>query len=541
MEVNMPEQRLWWKHGVIYQIYPRSFYDANGDGTGDIPGITAKLDYLKDLGIEGIWLSPINVSPMFDFGYDISDYNDIDPVFGNQTDFEHLLDEAHSRGIRIIMDLVMNHTSHLHPWFKESASSKDNPKRDWYIWKDPVKGRVPNNWMAAFGGRAWEFDKKTGQYYLHLFLAEQPDVNWRNPGLKKAMFDMVRFWLDKGVDGFRLDVCNFFIKDALFRSNPFGIGPNAPRPYDLQDHIYDRDQPETHVILKEFRSILDGYPERMSVGEIAVEDPGGNHDIASSYYGNGDDELHLVFDFSHMNVKWGADVFYRRIREWLTHIPAGGWPCHVFNNHDQFRSMSRYAKGPESIPRAKVIAAMLLTLKGTPFIYYGEELGMRNGKIPKKMLHDPVGIKYWPFHPGRDPERTPMQWSSAPNAGFSPAPPWLPVNSDYETVNVETELNDRNSILNLYKDLIAVRKSRPALERGEWVPVIEAKNDVIAYKRIYENEELMVVLNFSNASRKAGLGTPQLRTVFSTHRFNASVISGPEIRLMPYEASIFSL
>ena len=270
----MSENRLWWKHGVIYQIYPRSFYDVSGDGTGDIPGITAKLDYLKDLGIEGIWLSPINVSPMFDFGYDISNYNDIDPVFGKLVDFERLLNEAHNRGIRIIMDLVMNHTSHLHPWFKESASSKDNPKRDWYIWKDPVRGRSPNNWMAAFGGRAWEFDKKTGQYYLHLFLTEQPDVNWRNPELKKAIFDMVRFWLDKGVDGFRLDVCNFFVKDEQFRSNPFGIGPNAPRPYDLQDHIYDRDQPETHTILKEFRSILDGYAERMSVGEIAVENPG---------------------------------------------------------------------------------------------------------------------------------------------------------------------------------------------------------------------------------------------------------------------------
>jgi alpha-glucosidase len=536
----MSEDRLWWKHGVMYQIYPRSFYDANGDGTGDIPGITAKLDYLQDLGIEGIWLSPINVSPMFDFGYDISNYNDIDPVFGKLADFEKLIKEAHNRGIRIITDLVMNHTSHLHPWFIESASSKNNPKRDWYLWKDPVKGRMPNNWMAAFGGRAWEFDKKTGQYYLHLFLTEQPDVNWRNPELKKAMFDMIRFWLDKGVDGFRLDVCNFFIKDAQFKNNPFGIGPNAPRPYDLQNHIYDRDQPETHGILKEFRSILDGYSERMSVGEIAVENPGGNHEIASSFYGIGNDELHLVFDFSHMNGKWGADVFYKRIREWQAHIPDGDWPCHVFNNHDQFRSISRYIKGAESIPRAKLIAVMLLTLKGTPFIYYGEELGMKNGSIPKKILHDPLGIKYWPFHPGRDPERTPMQWSDAPNAGFSTASPWLPVNNDYDVVNVASELADKNSILNLYKDLIGLRKKHPALQRGDWIPVIEAKNDILAYKRVFENEVMLIVLNFSNAARKADLVSPSLQTVLSTHRFKGSAVTERMVNIMPYEASIFT-
>jgi len=535
----MSSKRLWWKHGVMYQIYPRSFFDSNNDGTGDIPGITSKLDYLHDLGIEGIWLSPINISPMFDFGYDISNYEEIDPVFGTLKDFETLLSESHKRGIRIILDLVMNHTSHLHPWFKESSSSRNNPKHDWYIWKDPVDNKPPNNWMAAFGGRAWEFDEKSGQYYLHLFLKEQPDVNWRNSELKKAMFNMIKFWLDKGVDGFRLDVCNFFVKDNLFRSNPFGIGPNAPRPYDLQKHIYDRDQNETHDILKEFRSILDGYEKRMSVGEIAVENPGGDQEIAAGFYGNGDDELHLVFDFSHMNSTWGADVFLKRIKDWLKRIPGDGWPCHVFNNHDQFRSFSRYKKGAETIPRAKVIAAMLMTLKGTPFIYYGEELGMKNGKIPRKKLHDPVGVKYWPLHPGRDPERTPMQWSAKSNAGFSNAEPWLPVNDDYKIINVEVQLEDKNSILVFYKNLIKLRKSCSPLERGDWTEVNQPDKNVLAYKRTEDGHEMFIALNFSNEPAQVFTGNGVLETALSTHRFDSSIIKTKEFSMMPYEASIF--
>ena len=533
----MTEKRVWWKHGVLYQIYPRSFSDANGDGTGDIPGITAKLDYLADLGIEGIWLSPINTSPMFDFGYDVSNYCDIDPLFGTLKDFEVLIEEAHRRGIRIIMDLVMNHTSHLHAWFIESRSARDNPKRDWYIWRNAKNGKVPNNWMAAFGGRAWEWDAHTQQYYLHLFLKEQPDVNWRNPELRQAMFDMIRFWLDKGVDGFRLDVCSFFVKDASFRDNPFTIGP-SPRPYDLQKHLYDRNQPETHDILKEFRALLDVYDERMSVGEVHGVDFTGDPAHAASFFGNGTDELHLVFDFAHMNNTWGAPSFYERIKTMSSLIPGEGWPCHVFNNHDQFRSMRRYGKGPDAIKRAKILAALLITLRGTPFVYYGEEIGMQNGKIPRRLIQDPVGKKYWPLHPGRDPERTPMQWSPERNAGFTTGKPWLPVNSDYDCVNVENELVDRNSLLTFYKDLIAIRKQYPALQQGDMIPVIEGQDDIIVYRRGYAQEKLLIILNFSDQNRRVNIAELGGQVILSTHRFANQTIKGPELSILPYEATI---
>ncbi len=401
----------WWKHGVIYQIYPRSFYDTNNDGVGDLTGIMEKLDYLARLGVDAVWLSPVNTSPMFDFGYDISDFRGIDPVFGTLADCDRLITEAHRRNIKIIMDLVINHTSHLHPWFVESRSSRNNPKRDWYIWHDGKKGKPPNNWMAAFGGRAWELDEATGQFYFHSFLKEQPDLNWRNPGLRRAVFDDVRFWLDRGVDGFRLDAVSWYVKDALFRSNPFGWGPNAPRPYDLQEHIYDQNQPETHDVLKEFRKVLDEYDGRMCVGETYVASPEGAR-ISASYLGSGTDELHLAFDFSLIFSKYGARHFRDCLARWYAALPERGWPCLVLNNHDQPRSMTRWCRGRDGEKKARVLAALLLTAWGTPFLYYGEEIGMKNGRVRRGRIQDPVGKKYWPFNKGRDPERTPMQWSA---------------------------------------------------------------------------------------------------------------------------------
>ena len=534
----METNRLWWKHGVIYQIYPRSFYDSNGDGVGDLPGITQKLDYLADLGVDGLWLSPINTSPMFDFGYDISDYRGIDPVFGTQRDFDLFLSEAHRRGIRVILDLVMNHTSHLHPWFVESRSSRDNPMRDWYIWRDRGKFcRYPNNWMAAFGGRAWEWDRKTRQYYLHSFLREQPDVNWRNPAFKEAMFGEIRHWLDRGVDGFRLDVVNLFVKDEHFRSNPFGIGP-YPRPYDLQRHIYDRDRPELHGILRDFRKLLDSYDERMSVGEVAAENYG-NPEIAASCLGAEGDELHLSFDFSMIYRKWNAREFLKCIKRWDAAVPEKAWPCNVLNNHDQPRSRSRHGGGTDAPARARLMAAMLLTLRGTPFLYYGEEIGMENGRIPRGEIQDPLGKRYWPFHPGRDPERTPMQWSGGPNAGFSTGKPWLRVNEDYRRVNVERQTGDASSVLEFYRKLIALRRSNPALDRGSFEAVGDARNDVLSYTRTYGDESFFVALNFASSPRRI---RPVLqgawRVALSTHKSVAMEYPTLDMGLAPYEATV---
>jgi alpha-glucosidase len=528
---------LWWKHGVIYQIYPRSFYDSNGDGVGDIAGIIEKLDYLSDLGVDGIWLSPINTSPMFDFGYDVSDYRGIDPVFGTQRDFDTFIEAAHRRGIRVILDLVMNHTSHLHPWFKESRSSRDNPKRDWYIWHEGRKGGYPNNWMAFFGGRAWEWDEKTRQYYLHSFLREQPDVNWRNRDFRMAMFDEIRFWLDRGVDGFRLDVVNMFVKDDRFRSNPFAIGA-YPRPYDLQRHVYDRDRPELHEILRDFRGLLDSYDERMSVGEVVVEN-GGNPALAAGCLGAAGDELHLSFDFSLLNQKWSAPGFMKCIRAWEAVVPEAAWPCNVLNNHDQPRSRSRHGGGTDAPARAKLVAAMLLTLRGTPFLYYGEEIGMSDGKIPRAELQDPVGKRYWPFHPGRDPERTPMQWSAEPNAGFTSGSPWLRVNRDYSRVNVERQTGDAGSVLEFYRRLIALRKSRPALNRGSWEAAGDAKNDVLCYTRTHGEEKMLVMLNFAASPRRMrpALDGPW-RVALSTHKSVAIEYASLDIGLAPYEATV---
>lgn len=534
----METDRLWWKHGVLYQIYPRSFFDSNGDGIGDIPGITQKLDYIAALGVDGIWLSPINTSPMYDFGYDISDYRAIDPVFGADGDFQRLIEEAHARGIRIIMDLVVNHTSHLHPWFIESRASKDNPKRDWYIWRDGINGEPPNNWMAAFGGRAWEWDSETGQYYLHSFLKEQPDVNWRNERLKKAIFGEIRYWLDRGVDGFRLDVVNQFVKDDRFRSNPFTIGPR-PRPYDMQRHLYDRNRPELHGILREFRALLDRYHERMSVGEINAEPPG-DPVLAASYLGSGDDELHLAFDFSLLFTKWSARRFFEVLKKWDGLIPAKGWPCYVLSNHDQPRAISRYASGNDTMKRAKVAAAMLLTLRGTPFIYYGEEIGMENGRLRRKEIVDPLGKKYWPFHPGRDPERTPMQWDSSPHAGFSAAAPWLPINPDYREINVERSLRDPGSLLNFYKELIKLRREKPALNRGGWRAAAGMTGDVLGYFRETERQSIFVALNFSRATQAiAATGSDGIwKALFSTHKPSGDCFSGLRMKLAPYEVVI---
>ena len=504
--MSSQDAREWWQDGVIYQIYPRSFADANGDGIGDLRGIIAHLDYLNDgtdqsLGVDGIWLSPIYPSPMFDFGYDVSDYCAISPEFGTMEDFRELLTEAHRRGIRIIMDLVLSHTSHAHPWFVESRASRDNPKRDWYLWHDGGRGKPPNNWMASFGGRAWEWDAHTGQYYMHSFLPEQPDVNWRNPELQDAMWEVLRFWLDLGVDGFRLDVANWYLKDAQYRNNPTkAIGR---RPYDRQHHIYDRNQPETIEIMKDIRRVVDAYPARMTVGEVWHEPPG-KPVLPAAYCADGEG-LHLAFNFAFSYGKWNAAGFAQAVADWEDALPPNVWPNYTLSNHDVPRAYTRYAVGGESDARARVAAAMLLTLRGTPFLYYGEELGMRNGRISRDQLQDPLGKRYWPAPVGRDGERTPMQWSAAPQAGFTTGAPWLPINDDYADVNAAAQEHDDQSLLHWYRRLIHLRKREPALVRGSYELLGDPSEAVFNYVRTWEGDRVAVCLNFDRHSQEAAL------------------------------------
>jgi len=494
----MAEKFNWWRDGIIYQIYPRSFSDSNGDGFGDLSGIISRLDYLVWLGIDAIWLSPIYPSPDADFGYDISDYTGIDARFGTLADFDRLVAEAHLRGIRIVLDMVMNHTSDQHAWFVESRSNRDNPKRDWYIWRDPgADGGLPNNWQASFGGSAWEFDPATGQYYLHSFLKQQPDVNWRNPEARKALLDVFVFWLDRGVDGFRLDVFNAFFKDSQFRNNPprFGL-----RAFDRQEHIYDINQPEMIGLLQELRSLLDSYPERYSVGETYVT----STENAIDYVGA--DRLHAAFsfDFFHSDISfpWNPRWLLERIvkRDGLFDS-AGVQSTTVLGNHDKPRTASRYSK-TEDDHQAIIAMTLLLTLRGTPFMYYGEEIGMRDISLSRSEIMDPPGKKYWPIYKGRDGCRSPMQWSNARYAGFSTFQPWLKVHPNYVLRNVSAQQEDPNSLLNFTQRLIALRRRHAALRDGSFNKILQQDKNILAYERTQVDECVQIYINFSGDSRQ---------------------------------------
>jgi alpha-glucosidase len=533
---QLQENRVWWKHGVFYHIYPQSYCDSNSDGIGDINGIIRKLDYLSELGITAIWLSPVYESPMVDSGYDISDYKKIDPQFGTIDDFKCLLKEAHERGIRVVMDLVMNHTSHLHPWFVESRASRDNPKRDWYIWQDGLNGKKPNNWRAAYGKSAWEYDDLTGQYYLHTFFREMPDLNWRNKEMRKAFFGEVRYWLDLGVDGFRLDVINLIVKDKKFRNNPiyFGI------PW-IQKHLYTRNRPKSLKITRQLRNLLDEYGDRMSVGEIYTLPPG-NPATAADYLGSGEDSLHMTFDFSLIFQPWSARRYYKCLNNWYRHIPRDGWACNVLSNHDLSRSITRFGKKRHHLEKSKLMAVLLLTIKGTPFVYYGEEIGMTNGRLKKNQIVDPLGKQFWPFFKGRDRARTPMQWNPAINAGFSIHTPWLPVNKDYLELNVKVESRDPDSVLNLYKRLISLRNDSPALQCGEWIPVMKGERGILAYIRSLRDEKIVVILNFRSTKGKINFSYPEKGIVIlSTHRQKGTLIKASEVSLYPYEGLVIGL
>ena len=531
------EKFLWWRDGVIYQIYPRSFKDSNADGIGDLQGIISKLDYLQELGVDALWLSPVYPSPDVDFGYDVADYKGIDKKFGTMKDFDELLVKAHQRGIHIIMDLVLNHTSDQHPWFVESKKSKDNPYRDYYIWRDPKPdGTTPNNWLSIFGGPGWEFDEKTGQYYFHQFFKEQPDVNWRNPAVRKEMLDVFRFWLDKGVDGFRLDVFSAYFKDSEFRNNPSKL--TGLRKYDRMEHLYDADRPEMIPLLNEIRALLDSYPERYAVGETFMA----TIQKAAGYCG--DDLLHAAFFFDDfITGAWKANRFLRAIRAWEKALEGKCWPNYVLNNHDVIRSATRYGEG-EDDERLKVAAAMLLTLRGTPFLYYGEEIGMRETTFKKSEILDPVGLFYYPFYKGRDGCRTPMQWDDSQNAGFSSAKPWLPVHPDYPKRNVAEQEQDDRSLLSFYKKLLHLRKEHIALRGGNFEMGTKFPANTLVYFRCMDEEQLMIALNFDGEQKKIDLnflGAQNCQLLLSNYEMGQPTTSDCKYILHGNEAAIFSL
>ena len=497
--------RPWWQTAVIYQIYPRSFQDTTGNGIGDLPGITGRLDYLAEtLGVDAIWISPFYPSPMADFGYDVVDYCDVHPMFGTIEDFDLLIAAAHDRELRVIIDWVPNHTSDQHPWFIASRSSHDDPQRDWYVWRDPSpNGAPPNNWQGNFGGPAWTWDERTGQYYLHSFLPEQPDLNWRNPEVKAAMFDTVRFWMDRGVDGIRIDVAHYIMKDPELRDNPPASeqveGVRDRGEYDVLDHVHDKGHPDTHGVFRDLRTVLDGYPgDRFSIGEIHIWD----WDEWATYYGKNLDELHMPYNFSLLWAPWSAFSFRSRIDAMEAALPDGAWPNVVLGNHDEVRLATRY--GPR---RARLAAMLLLTVRGTPTMYYGDEVAMPQTHVPPEQEQDPWGIRV-PGQ-GRDGCRTPMQWTAEPNAGFSAgdAATWLPCGSDPSRHNVADQAADPGSILNLYRSLLALRRAEPALHAGAYRPV-DAPDGVYAYERQDGDDRFLVALNFTSEDAVLPIGEP---------------------------------
>ncbi len=462
----------WWQRGIIYQIYPRSFLDDNNDGIGDLKGITKKLDYVRWLGVDAIWLSPIFPSPMADFGYDITDYTSIDPMFGTLEEFDALLDAAHQRNLKVILDFVPNHTSDQHPWFKDSRSSRDNPKRDWYLWYDPAAdGGVPNNWRSVFGGPAWTFDAHTEQYYYHAYLKEQPDLNWRNPAVQTVMLDVMRFWLDRGVDGFRIDALRQIIKDDQLRDNP--LNPDYQSEKDPYHHflpVYTTDRPEVMNRIAQMREVSDQYENRLLIGELYLP-----IERLVTYYGKENKGVHLPFNFHLILTEWKARKIAALIEAYEAALPVDGWPNWVLGNHDQPRITNRVGDA-----QARVAAMLLLTLRGTPTLYYGDEIGMRNVKIPPEQVQDPFEKNVPGKGLGRDPERTPMQWDVTKHAGFTTEKPWLPLAADFLTVNVATARADAQSILTLYRRLIGSRREEMALRAGSY-QAIEAEGDLLVY------------------------------------------------------------
>ncbi len=536
------EGRQWWQHAVFYEIYPRSFADSNNDGIGDLNGISSKLDYLQRLGVDAIWVTPCFPSPQVDFGYDVSNYEDIDPMYGTLSDFGQLQNAAQQHKIRLILDLVVNHTSDQHKWFIDSRSSRNSKHRDWYIWRDG-KGpnQPPNNWLSVFGGSAWQFDGKTKQYYYHFFYPQQPDLNWRNPAVRDAMFDVTRWWYDRGVAGFRLDAVDTLFEDPNLHDNPVLPGKNAYGDPKMKNE-YNTHLLEVHDVLRGLRQVADKY-NAVLIGETWTDNIG----QLSQYYGTHGNELQMPMDFLFTTVnKLSAPEFRKQI---AAVDSAGGWPVYVLGNHDLQRSYDRYGDGKHNDNIAKLMAGLYLTLRGTPILYYGEEIGMQNNDPKfKKDVKDPIGKLGWPKEKGRDGERTPMQWSDGPNAGFTKGIPWLPIPVSYKTHNVATEQKDPNSIFAFYQHLLALRHKNPALLDGDYVALNEDDPNVLSYLRRYKDEAVLVVLNMSAQPQKVSFNlapqrfaSAEAKTLLSTMGELSREVSLSELSLTPFAVYIGQL
>lgn len=493
MDGTPTEQPRWWERGVIYQIYPRSFQDSNGDGIGDLAGIRRRLDHVCELGVDAVWLSPIFPSPMADFGYDVADYCGVDPMFGDMAAFDALLADVHRRGLKLLLDFVPNHTSIAHPWFVESRASRDNPRRDWYIWRDPAPGGgPPNNWTSDMGGSAWEFDPATGQYYLHAFLKEQPDLNWRNPAVRAAMTDVLRFWMDRGVDGFRIDVLWHCIKAEGLPDNPANpaFRVEMGEKFKVLQH-HSANQPEIHGIAGDFRALADRYGERLLVGEICLPVPS-----LMQYYGTREAPgVHLPFNFQLLDAPWDARALGEMIAAYEAALPPGGWPNWVIGSHDAPRIAARLGEA-----QARVAAMLLLTLRGTPTLYQGDELGIGEVTIPPGRIRDPQDLRQPGLGLGRDRSRTPMPWDGSPFAGFSTVEPWLPLNDDWPARNVAAQDGAPGSILELYRALLRLRRHSEALSVGDSY-LLSCEGSVLAYERRHGAERIGVALNLSGAEQ----------------------------------------
>jgi alpha-glucosidase len=542
-----PIDNTWWKHALIYEIYPRSFQDSNGDGIGDLNGITQRLDYLKELGVDAIWITPMYPSPQVDFGYDISDYKAIDPQYGTMADFDRLVAEAQKRKIRVVLDFVLNHTSDKHPWFVESASSKNNPKRNWYMWNAgrKVNGKVvpPNNWVALFGGSAWEMSKPTNEFYYHRFYKQQPDLNWRNPEVEKAMFDVERFWLDKGVAGFRLDAVPEMFEDPKLHNDPIkNAGKNAQGD-PILNNVYTSNLPEVHDVMRRMRAMVDKYPgDRVLIGETYLPNVA---EVDKWYGGEKKDELQLPMDMlvGFGGTKLDAARFRKQIVDIETGI-HGSQPLLVFDNHDRERSIDRYGDGKHDQDIEKILATMLMTTRSTALMYYGEELGMTT-LTPKRKedVKDPIGITGWPKDKGRDGERTPMQWDGTAQSGFSSnSNTWLPVNPNYSTVNVAAEKADPNSQLNWFKQLVKLRRTRDSVRDGGIVMLDETNNKVFSYVRTAPpgHHNIIISLNMTDQPQtisldiaSAGVKGDTVRTLNTTDPSTMGVTK-PALTLRPY-------
>jgi alpha-glucosidase len=532
--------RDWWRGAVIYQIYPRSYQDSNGDGIGDLKGIITRLPYIAALGADAIWISPFFKSPMKDFGYDVTDYCDVDPMFGTLADFDALTAEAHRLGLKVMIDEVLSHTADNHPWFKESRASRNNPKADWYVWADArPDGTPPNNWLSIFGGSAWQWDTSRQQYYLHNFLAEQPDLNFHNREVQDALLDVTRFWLERGVDGFRLDTINFYFHSQGLENNP-PLPPEerndqtapAVNPYNYQDHLYDKSRPENLGFLERFRALLDEYPATAAVGEVGDSQRG--LEVVAAYTAGGK-RVHMCYSFDFLAPEKINATKVRSVLEAFGRVASDGWSCWAFSNHDVMRPATRWAAG-EADPTAylKVISALLMSLRGSVCIYQGEELGLGEAELRFEDLQDPYGIRFWPEFKGRDGCRTPMVWDAAArNGGFSTAKPWLPVPGKHLSQAVNVQQDDDSSLLEHYRRFLAFRRAHPALAKGD-IDFIESEGDTVAFTRRQGNERIACVFNLGSKPAEVNLGGGSLQPL-PGHGFSGQSGTG-SVRLGGYGA-----